>query len=72
MGGRKQPHASSQPGCDQLLGLLVELAPRPRPEPLDRTLDLGGQAKFGPDVQWVESPLDLEVDDLPGRRVAVS
>lgn len=25
------------------------------------TLDLGGQAKFGPDVQWVDSPLDLEV-----------
>jgi L-2-hydroxyglutarate oxidase LhgO len=29
------------------------------------TLDLGGQAKFGPDVQWVESPDDLMVD--PGR-----
>ena len=26
------------------------------------TLDLGGQAKFGPDVQWVESALDLGVD----------
>ncbi len=26
------------------------------------TLDLGGQAKFGPDVQWVASPEDLEVD----------
>ena len=25
------------------------------------TLDLGGQAKFGPDVQWVESPEDLVV-----------
>ncbi|RZJ50473.1 MAG: NAD(P)/FAD-dependent oxidoreductase [Acidovorax sp.] len=25
------------------------------------TLDLGGQAKFGPDVQWVESPDDLLV-----------
>jgi L-2-hydroxyglutarate oxidase LhgO len=25
------------------------------------TLDLGGQAKFGPDVQWVESPDDLTV-----------
>ena len=25
------------------------------------TLDLGGQAKFGPDVQWVESPEDLQV-----------
>ncbi len=26
------------------------------------TLDLGGQAKFGPDVEWVERPDDLEVD----------
>ena len=26
------------------------------------TLDMGGQAKFGPDVQWVESPDDLLVD----------
>ena len=26
------------------------------------TLDLGGQAKFGPDVQWVDSPDDLGVD----------
>ena len=26
------------------------------------TLDLGGQAKFGPDVQWVDSPDDLQVD----------
>ena len=25
------------------------------------TLDLGGQAKFGPDVQWVDSPQDLQV-----------
>jgi L-2-hydroxyglutarate oxidase LhgO len=26
------------------------------------TLDLGGQAKFGPDVQWVDSDQDLVVD----------
>ncbi len=26
------------------------------------TLDLGGQAKFGPDVQWVDRPDDLAVD----------
>ena len=26
------------------------------------TLDLGGQARFGPDVQWVDSPDDLTVD----------
>jgi L-2-hydroxyglutarate oxidase LhgO len=28
------------------------------------TLDLGGQARFGPDVQWVNSPLDLSVDAI--------
>lgn len=42
----------------------------PAPEP-DRhlaglgvhlTLDLGGQARFGPDVQWTDSPDDLAVD----------
>ena len=26
------------------------------------TLDMGGQVKFGPDVEWVESPDDLQVD----------
>lgn len=26
------------------------------------TLDLGGQAKFGPDVHWVDSPADLAVE----------
>jgi L-2-hydroxyglutarate oxidase LhgO len=30
------------------------------------TLDLGGQAKFGPDVQWVQSPDDLQVDPRRG------
>ncbi|MBX9612691.1 MAG: NAD(P)/FAD-dependent oxidoreductase [Burkholderiales bacterium] len=30
------------------------------------TLDLGGQAKFGPDVQWVDSPGDLVVDPARG------
>jgi len=30
------------------------------------TLDMGGQAKFGPDVQWVESPDDLVVDPQRG------
>jgi L-2-hydroxyglutarate oxidase LhgO len=25
------------------------------------TIDLGGQARFGPDVQWVEGPGDLAV-----------
>jgi L-2-hydroxyglutarate oxidase LhgO len=30
------------------------------------TLDLGGQAKFGPDVEWVDSPDDLRVDASRG------
>ncbi len=30
------------------------------------TLDLGGQAKFGPDVQWVDHPADLQVDPRRG------
>ncbi len=30
------------------------------------TLDLGGQAKFGPDVEWVDSPEDLLVDEARG------
>ncbi|SFM40611.1 NAD(P)/FAD-dependent oxidoreductase [Variovorax sp. OV329] len=42
----------------------------PVPEPgglgVHLTLDLGGQAKFGPDVQWVESPGDLVVDPARG------
>ncbi len=46
----------------------------PAPEP-DRhlaglgvhlTIDLGGQAKFGPDVQWTDSPDDLLVDASRG------
>ena len=31
------------------------------------TLDLGGQAKFGPDVQWVDGPHDLVVDASRGQ-----
>ncbi len=30
------------------------------------TLDMGGQAKFGPDVEWVASPHDLVVDARRG------
>lgn len=30
------------------------------------TIDLGGQAKFGPDVQWVSAPDDLVVDPARG------
>lgn len=48
----------------------------PAPEP-DRhlaglgvhlTIDLGGQAKFGPDVQWTSSAVDLVVDAARGDR----
>lgn len=42
----------------------------PVPEPgglgVHLTLDLGGQAKFGPDVQWVESADDLRVEPARG------
>lgn len=42
----------------------------PVPEPgglgVHLTLDLGGQAKFGPDVQWVDDPADLQVDPARG------
>ncbi len=30
------------------------------------TLDLGGQARFGPDAQWVDGPDDLQVDPRRG------
>ncbi len=30
------------------------------------TLDMGGQARFGPDVQWVDAPDDLQVDPARG------
>ena len=30
------------------------------------TIDLGGQTKFGPDVEWVDSPHDLLVDSSRG------
>ena len=46
----------------------------PAPEPdkhlaglgVHLTIDLGGQAKFGPDVQWVDDPADLQVDPARG------
>lgn len=46
--------------------------PAPEPEKhlaglgVHLTIDLGGQAKFGPDVQWVEDPEDLVVDPARG------
>jgi L-2-hydroxyglutarate oxidase LhgO len=46
----------------------------PAPEPdkhlaglgVHLTIDLGGQAKFGPDVQWTDDPTDLLVDSARG------
>lgn len=46
----------------------------PAPEPerhlaglgVHLTIDLGGQARFGPDVQWVDDPQDLTVDPARG------
>ena len=42
----------------------------PVPEPaglgIHLTIDLGGQAKFGPDVEWVDSPDDLQVGAARG------
>jgi L-2-hydroxyglutarate oxidase LhgO len=42
----------------------------PLPEPgglgVHLTLDLGGQAKFGPDVQWVDDAMDYTVDPARG------
>ncbi len=43
----------------------------PVPEPgglgVHLTLDLGGQAKFGPDVEWIDAP-DYDVDPARGER----
>lgn len=65
-----------RPGCSK--GSCFTLAGRspfeclvcPAPEPdnhlaglgVHLTIDLGGQAKFGPDVQWTDDPADLQVD----------
>ncbi len=43
-------------------GRLIYPVPEPGGLGVHLTLDLGGQAKFGPDVQWVDSPEDLQVD----------
>ena len=47
-------------------GRLVYPVPEPGGLGVHLTLDLGGQAKFGPDVQWVDSPDDLVVDSARG------
>lgn len=45
---------------------LVYPLPTPGGLGVHLTLDLGGQARFGPDVQWVQSPHDLAVDPALG------
>ncbi|MGE8201187.1 MAG: NAD(P)/FAD-dependent oxidoreductase, partial [Variovorax sp.] len=47
-------------------GRLVYPVPEPGGLGVHLTIDLGGQAKFGPDVQWVSSPGDLVVDPTRG------
>ena len=48
-------------------GRLVYPVPEPGGLGVHLTLDLGGQAKFGPDVQWVDGPEDLVVDPKRGQ-----
>jgi len=47
-------------------GRLIYPVPEPGGLGVHLTIDLGGQAKFGPDVQWVESADDLVVDPARG------
>lgn len=47
-------------------GRLVYPVPEPGGLGVHLTIDLGNQAKFGPDVQWVESAYDLVVDPARG------
>lgn len=64
----KVPHAFYTKGnYFSLLGRapfkhLVYPVPEPGGLGIHLTLDLGGQAKFGPDVQWVDSPSDYTVE----------
>ncbi len=47
-------------------GRLIYPVPEPGGLGVHLTLDLGGQAKFGPDVQWVDSADDYLVDPKRG------
>jgi L-2-hydroxyglutarate oxidase LhgO len=48
--------------CRSPFSRLVYPVPEPGGLGVHLTLDLAGQARFGPDVQWVESADDLQVD----------
>jgi L-2-hydroxyglutarate oxidase LhgO len=47
-------------------GRLIYPVPEPGGLGVHLTIDLGGQAKFGPDVQWVDAADDLVVDAARG------
>ncbi len=47
-------------------GRLIYPVPEPGGLGVHLTIDLGGQAKFGPDVQWVDGADDLVVDAARG------
>ena len=47
-------------------GRLIYPVPEPGGLGVHLTLDLGGQAKFGPDVEWVDGPDELRVDPARG------
>lgn len=47
-------------------GQLVYPVPEPGGLGVHLTLDLGGQARFGPDVEWVDRPDDTAVDPRRG------
>jgi L-2-hydroxyglutarate oxidase LhgO len=46
---------------------LIYPAPEPGGLGVHLTLDMGGQARFGPDVEWIEAP-DYEVDPARGEK----
>lgn len=53
-------------GCRSPFTRLVYPVPEPGGLGVHLTLDLAGQARFGPDVQWVESASDYSVDPQRG------
>ena len=55
----------SYTGANLKVGTLVYPAPEPGHAGLGThlTLDLSGRIKFGPDVEWVDSPHDLAVNE---------
>lgn len=72
LGGDQVPHARYAKGSYFTLSgkapfsRLIYPVPEAAGLGVHLTLDLGGQAKFGPDVQWVDSPDDLLVDPARG------